>query len=85
MRKLFNKGENKMKSYNGHRSWNAWNVCLWIYNEENIYKCARDLVKKYGVKKATKLFIRDYLPHKTPDGAIYNNLCVKLALEDMEE
>lgn len=74
-----------MQSYNGHRNWNAWNVSLWIYNEENTYKYARDLVKKYGVKKATKLLIRDYLPPKTPDGATYNNLCVKLALEDMEE
>ena len=26
-----------MKEYNGHRSWNAWNVCLWLHNDPDWY------------------------------------------------
>ena len=26
------------KEYNGHRSWNAWNVALWLSNEYNLYQ-----------------------------------------------
>lgn len=28
------------KPYNGHESWNAWNVALWIGNDEPLYRLA---------------------------------------------
>lgn len=31
------------KEYNGHRSWNAWNVSLWINNTEPQYRLAQEL------------------------------------------
>lgn len=32
-----------MSAYNGHRSWNAWNVSLWLNNDEGLYREAREL------------------------------------------
>ena len=72
-----------LKSYNGHRSWNAWNVSLWINNDEDIYRLAYNWVQKFGVGIATKLLL-DTLPDQTPDGAQYNRLSIRLAVEDME-
>lgn len=34
------------KPYNGHRSWNAWNVSLWIGNDESIYRLAVDCLNR---------------------------------------
>jgi len=31
-----------MSKYQGHRSWNAWNVALWIGNDEGLYHLALD-------------------------------------------
>jgi len=72
-----------MKSYNGHRSWNAWNVSLWIDNDYNTYVYARDLVKDMGITRAVRCFVHNF--DKTPDGAVYNALSVRLALEAFEE
>lgn len=73
-----------LKSYNGHRSWNAWNVSLWINNDEDIYRLAYNWVQKFGVSMATKLLMKS-LPDQTPDGAQYNRLSIRLAVEDMKE
>ena len=84
-----------MKTYNGHRSWNAWNVALWIGNDEPLYRFALDCIeharKRYEGKKwasdtkvlrvATRRFMQDFAGQKTPDGAVYNALSVKLALQ----
>ena len=88
-----------MKTYNGHRSWNAWNVSLWIYNTEGIYDFACNCLSRAKlhyegksfasdyriIRKATRLFMQSYGNEKTPDGAVYNALSVKLAIEGMME
>ncbi|MCJ7828441.1 MAG: hypothetical protein MUP81_01715 [Dehalococcoidia bacterium] len=88
-----------MKTYNGHRSWNAWNVSLWMGNDEMIYKFALECIKitkKYYegnsccsktwiLRRATRAFMNDFAGQKTPDGAVYNALSVKLALEGFME
>lgn len=72
------------KSYNGHRSWNAWNVALWINNEYALYELARNCCKgRDTVGSSATLFIKRLGETKTPDGASYNHLCVKLAIEDI--
>ena len=79
-----------MKEYNGHRSWNAWNVSLWIGNDEGLYRLAMNWLNKTNRNKrgnaaAVRRFIDDIGGPltKTPDGATYNPLSVKLALEGL--
>tara|TARA_R100001594_G_C3995848_1_gene253480 strand:+ start:620 stop:853 length:234 start_codon:yes stop_codon:yes gene_type:complete len=76
-----------MKAYNGHRSWNAWNVSLWINNDELTYKFARHLINNssgQSINHAIKV-MQILLPSKTPDGADYNKLSIKLVLLDLLE
>lgn len=37
-----------MAQYNGYPSWNAWNVSLWINNDEGLYNLCRDAVRRHG-------------------------------------
>lgn len=71
-----------MKTYNGHRSWNEWNVSLWINNDEFIYSLACKLVNQYSLTLATKIFMGYF--DKTPDGAKFNKLCVYNTLKEIK-
>lgn len=86
------------KEYNGHRSWNAWNVALWIGNDEPLYRLAMGCIKQawrlnkllrpHPAQIATRamyLFMGSYRGEQTPDGAKYNELSVKLALIGLME
>ena len=75
----------KAKPYNGHRSWNAWNVALWIGNDEGLYRLALDC--KRGARNATVAahrFLAVMGGQKTPDGGVYNLKCVREALVGLE-
>lgn len=69
-----------MSKYNGHKSWNQWNVSLWINNDEGLYREAYNLVRRYGAEKATCLLLDMLQGQKTPDGAIYNKTSIRNAL-----
>lgn len=73
-----------MKEYNGHRSWNAWNVSLWINNDEGLYRHAAYLVKKGVRKQAARRLAEELKGQCTPGGARYNRLTIYLALDGME-
>ena len=99
-----------MKEYNGHRSWNAWNVSLWLGGDEYYYDKVSNIIKhvkrnwirnilsgevlskEKQIGIATSMMFkqlngRDFhydLKHeKTPDGACFNRLSIKLFIEDM--
>lgn len=76
-----------MKEYQGHRSWNAWNVSLWISNDAGLYHLAADCYKEAKTpREAIRKFNRQagLIGTRTPDGAVYNPLSIKLALEGLE-
>ena len=74
-----------MKQYNGHRSWNAWNISLWINNDESLYRLARECMEECAgnAGKAARRWLRLSGETRTPDGAKYNPLSVKLAIADI--
>lgn len=74
-----------MAEYQGHRSWNAWNISLWLNNTESDYFHARELTIKYGRKRAARILTRQYGDTQTPDGAKYNYACIYEALEGIDE
>ncbi len=69
-----------MKSYNGHRSWNAWNVALWISNDEPLYRFALEQMKRFPILDQAARSMVCHLPDRTPDGARYNVTSVRAAL-----
>jgi hypothetical protein len=69
-----------MSAYNGHRSWNAWNVSLWLNNDEGLYREARQLAKLYGVKAGSARLAMRLAGACTPDGARYNLTCIREAM-----
>ena len=72
-----------MTAYQGHRSWNAWNVSLWIGNDEGLYIWARELVKLYGRCKAARTMTEELKGQSTLDGAAYNYTCIYEALDEI--
>jgi len=72
-----------MKEYNGHRSWNAWNVALWISNDEKLYRIAMDCLARppRTAARAADYFMENFKGGRTPDGAKYNHLAVQLCLQ----
>lgn len=73
------------KPYNGHRSWNAWNVALWIGNDEGLYRMALECKRQSkSIVFAAAKFMHRVGTSKTPDGAKYNITCVIEALSGLE-
>lgn len=82
------------KPYNGHESWNAWNVALWIGNDEPLYRAAIEAIRRprndgkpVSVHCATRRFFRDtgLDGQRTPDGARYSFHSTKLAIAGLME
>jgi hypothetical protein len=76
-----------MTTYNGHRSWNAWNVSLWLTNDEWLYRTAVECLENaYTFQAATDCFFTQtgLQGTRTPDGAHWNHLSVRRALRGLE-
>lgn len=85
-----------MAEYQGHPSWNAWNVALYINNEEPNYRLAVQAVKdaKRALPKGKPALVADeaarrferrsgLLDQRTPDGGIFNHKCIVYVMLDM--
>lgn len=72
------------KEYNGHRSHSAWNVSLWLNNDEGLYNLARACIRLASNRnEAAARFVRELADQgvtKTPDGTPYTKTSVKLAM-----
>ncbi len=71
------------KPYNGHRSWNAWNVSLWINNDEGLYREAVRLAQKHGIEKGARHMAANLAGERTPDGGRYNLTTIREAMREM--
>ena len=69
-----------MTAYNGHRSWNAWNVSLWLNNDEGLYREARQLAERHGIERGARHLAANLAGERTPDGARYNPTCIREAM-----
>lgn len=72
-----------MAEYQGHRSRAAWNVALWVGNDEPLYRRAVELKRKFGVARAAHKLL-DELPERTPDGYRYTVTSLREALAGLE-
>lgn len=78
-----------MKEFNGFRSWNAWNVSLWLNNDEGLYRVMLDCLEvAAGNKRKAARFVlntlRDWGLTQTPDGGRYNVTAIMGAMEGID-
>lgn len=73
----------KNKPYCGHRSWNYWNVSLWINNDEGLYNLARECIRATDNRNQAARRMIENLPDKTLDNAPYTISAVRAAMVGM--
>jgi hypothetical protein len=75
------------KEFNGHPSWNCWNVALWLSSDEAMYRAAVEaLHSTHTLKHATNVFfgMTGLEGWKTPDGGVFNKTATQRALAGLE-
>jgi hypothetical protein len=49
------------KGYNGHPSYNYWNVALWVANDEGLYRLALDCIRQTSTRRAAAMLMLETL------------------------
>ena len=70
---------------NGHKNWNHWNVSLWLFNDEGLYRWMRSCVRVTSTKDdAARRIMESLGEQETPDGAPHTYTSVRAALSHWE-
>jgi len=73
-----------MSAYNGHKTWNHWNVCLWLMNDEGLYRQVEQAISDLGtLDEAASGLAWQLKGQSTPDGAPYSFTTIRAAIRDM--
>lgn len=72
-----------MPKYSGHDSYNAWNISLWLNNDEHLYNMCRWMLRIANDRNDAAKRLFDLLPEKTPDGVKYTVTNIRKALVGM--
>ena len=73
-----------MAKYQGYKNWNHWNVSLWLFNDEDLYRRLHDTIRvTVSLDHAAEVMVR-FLPYETPDGAPYTYTSVRAAIAGWE-
>lgn len=74
--------------YNGHKNWNHWNVSLWLFNDEGMYRLMIDTVEHSKTLDEAASSLLEYLlswgDGATPDGAPYSFASIRAAISTIE-
>ena len=73
-----------MTRYNGHKNWNHWNVSLWLYNDEKLYKIMAWAVNHFSTLDEAAHYINRATADRTPDGAPYTFTSIRAAIANWE-
>jgi hypothetical protein len=73
-----------MAKYNGHDSYNAWDVSLWINNDEGLYNEARRWIRRSANREEAAEDFLESLNYMgvthTPDGVKYTKTNIRKAM-----
>ena len=73
-----------MKGYNGHKNWNHWNVSLWLFNDEPLYRMMVWAVRHCQTRDDAASYIQSMTDDLTPDGAPYTFTAIRSAITNWE-
>ncbi len=86
----YNGPRNREGRHRTAKNWEHWNVSLWLFNTEYLYRLVREYVRRSPTKdEAAKHILRhlqretsanDKHPVTTPDGAPYTLASIRAAL-----
>lgn len=71
------------KTYNGHPSYNSWNIALWFGGDEALYRLAKECKRRTRTIEDAAARMMECLPAKTPDGVRYTKTNVIRALRGL--
>ncbi len=76
-----------MATYNGHPSYNAWNISLWIHNDQGLYAMAREDIRTTATRDEAAQRMLESLQlmgvTHTPDGAPYTATNIRRAMRSL--